>query len=221
MYRRRPDMWFLFSQRVKHAVIMLENIIATIKSGSFLRVKTSCGVQKKKINFKMLIWSCVSRVAFGSSSGTVSTEPTQTLQKSDNKKGLVLMWTAGRGLTFLWLQFKEFDVWNNAHHLPEIPCLNLSKTTQTRLHLIPRVKLSWMNVFLLKKTQIEMGSCSFYLSRKPKNKGPCIRSGVCGSQAPAVGMPSLKDSSCWPDIAWRAERPPFSTSLVRSQSPPR
>lgn len=36
---------------------------------------------------------------------------------------------------------------------------------------------------------------------KPKNKGPCVRSRVYGSQAPAVSMPLLRDSSCWPDIA--------------------
>ena len=42
----------------------------------------------------------------------------------------------------------------------------------------------------------------FFVSHKPKNKGPCVRSAVCGNQAPALSMPLLRDSSCWPDIAW-------------------
>lgn len=45
-----------------------------------------------------------------------------------------------------------------------------------------------------------------FLTHKPKNKGPCVRSGVCGSKAPAVSMPLLRDSSCWPDIAWLESR---------------
>lgn len=60
-----------------------------------------------------------------SCSSSVQTAPALTLQKSDN---LVLMrhGIAGRGLTFLWLRFKEFESWStNAHPLPEMPCLNL------------------------------------------------------------------------------------------------
>lgn len=65
---------------------------------------------------------------------------------------------------------------------------------------------TWTNAFFISSTEsgIELGLCVcvFFLTHKPKNKGPCVRSGVYGSQAPAASMPLLRDSSCWPDIAW-------------------
>ena len=38
-------------------------------------------------------------------------------KKSDNVLVLMCQGTAGRGLTFLWLQFKEFESWNTTRTL--------------------------------------------------------------------------------------------------------
>lgn len=98
---------------------------------------------------------------------------------------------------------------HNAYPLPEIPCLNLKLQATTAamqhsitchveheqmlfLFLLPSPGSSWASVRV----------CVLFLTHKPKNKGPCVRSAVYGSQAPAASMPLLRDSSCWPDIAW-------------------
>lgn len=85
-----------------------------------------------------------------------------------------------------------------------------SYAAQQKLWLIHKLRVSrqtWIHVLISASNKIWDRAGGVFLSHKPKNKGPCVRPSVCGSQAPAVSMPLLRDSSCWPDIAWLGKRP--------------
>lgn len=117
--------------------------------------------------------------------------------------------TAGGGLTFLWLRFKEFELRSTTHtlYLRYLVWISNSRLRQQLCSTADPVMLNMNKCFFyfFYRVQDRAGPlcvCVFFLTHKPKNKGPCVRSGVYGSQAPAASMPLLRDSSCWPDIAW-------------------
>lgn len=226
MYGELTDMWFLFSRQVEHAVVMFANIIATIKSCRFKKwrhtktnqYQTVSGHRSGPTNVGELVLS-------GGEQTELQRHRLQPSQQSDNGPVLMYRGTAKRGLTFLWLPFKEFESGSTPHTpLPEIPCfLNLQlqcKTASVQRYSLSRLPRFWVRrqeMFLFLRL-IKIQDRAEGGSHKPKNKGPCVRSGVCWSQAPAVGMPLLRDSSCWPDIAWERRGHSVKTSLVLAQA---
>lgn len=86
-------------------------------------------------------------------------------------------------------------------YFKDYPDIHILQTIHIRLH---KYMLSFLiiHVFISSDNEFHFFSC-----QKPKNKRPWVRSSVCESQILTVNMPLLSHGSCWPDIAWLAERP--------------
>lgn len=107
----------------------------------------------------------------------LQTAPSQTLQKSD--KGLLLMCqgTAVRGFTAPWLLFKEFELERTTHPLYlRYPVKNQNLRTAS---VTNASAWRWLNDSFYFQVKENVGCFHFSLCQKLKNKGSCVRSGVC------------------------------------------